>query len=95
MKDIYINDVKIGIILQCNNKKSHRFVVIELDLNGDDDYYSRVKIIPEDIYNRYKGMTISEKELEGIDWIERYNFKDYNVCDNILKIHTEKFYSFK
>lgn len=94
MKDIdCLNDVKVGMILQ-DKRKSRRFVVIELNLNGDDEYYSRVKVVPEDTYIKNKGKTISEKELEPVYWIEQYEFRDYIVCDDVLKIHAEKMYSF-
>ena len=95
MKDITcLNNIEVGMILQ-DKRKSRRFVVIELNLNGDDEYYSRVKVIPEDTYIKNKGKTISEKELDVVYWIEQYEFRDYIVCDDVLEIHTERMYSFK
>lgn len=95
MKDITcLNNVEVGMILQ-DKRKSRRFVVIELNLNGDDEYYSMVKVIPEDTYIKNKGKTVSENELDTVDWVEQYDFRNYIVCDDVLQVHTEKTYSFK
>lgn len=86
MKSIYINDIEVGMVLQDNRKS--RFVVIETRLNGDDEYYSYLKVIPEDIYVNNKGKMVSEQELRNvIDRIESYEFdRDYIVCDDIVEV---------
>ena len=59
---MYINDIEAGMVLQ--DKRKSRFVVIETRLNGDDEFYSYLKVIPEDIYINNKEKMISEQELE-------------------------------
>lgn len=87
MKNMYINDIEIGMVLQ--DKRKTRFIVIETNLNGDDDYYSILKVIPEDIYIKNKGKTVSKKELDDdIHLVECYEFNrgDYIVCDDVVEV---------
>lgn len=86
MKDIYINDIKIGMVLQ--DKRKSRSVVIETYLNGDDEYYSYIEVIPEDIYLKNKGKMVSEKDLKkAISCIESYEYyDDYVVCDDVVEV---------
>ena len=41
--DISINEFKLGMMLIDKNNK--KYIVIETDLNGEDDYWSRLKIV--------------------------------------------------
>ena len=46
--DISINEFKLGMMLIDKNNK--KYIVIETDLNGEDDYWSRLKIVSEEEY---------------------------------------------
>lgn len=91
--NIYINEIKPGMILV--NKKNKRYVVIDTDLNGDDDYYSRLAIISEDEYIKYKGKEVRQSTLETSCWLSKYDYqKYYKICDEQYNVSSEKMFRF-
>ena len=92
-KDIEINNVKLGMVLLDNN--GNKFVVIDRNLNGNDDYYSSLKVISEKEYSNNKGKIVSEKDLKTkrlIDYDEYH--KDYEICDKEYEIELERVFRF-
>ena len=55
--DISINEFKLGMMLIDKNNK--KYIVIETDLNGEDDYWSRLKIVSEEEYVKNRNKNIS------------------------------------
>lgn len=78
---VNINEVKTGMILIDNDER--KYVVIETNLNGDDDCFSRIRLISEEEYLQSKGKNIPEEELETSKWIEAFEYRrEYQVCIN-------------
>lgn len=94
VRDIDINEVKSGMILIDNNEM--KYVVIETSLNGDDEYFSRLRIISEEEYLQHKGKNISEDDLETAKWIEELEYRrEYKVCvDEYEKVNVERIFWF-
>lgn len=60
--NIPINEIKPGMVLSDN--KNRRYMVIDTNLNGDDDYYSSFTVISEDEYMENKGKEIAKSKLK-------------------------------
>jgi len=92
--DIDINEVKTGMILIDNN--GIKYVVIETNLNGDDEYFSRLRLISEEEYLQHKGKNISEEDLETSKWIEEFEYRrEYKVCtDQYKEVNIERIFWF-
>ncbi len=94
MRDLDINEVITGMILIDNNE--NKFVVIETNLNGDDEYLSKLRIISEDEYLQYQGKAVNEERIETAKWIEEFEYRrEYRVCEKqYAKVNTEKIFWF-
>ena len=94
MKDnIAINEYKLGMMLIDKNNK--KYIVIETDLNGEDDYWSRLKIVSEEEYIVNRNKSVSEGDLKTSRWIDKFDYtKEFGNCDGIYNVHIEKRYVF-
>lgn len=92
-ENISINEVKIGMILA--DKKDNKFVVIDRNLNGDDDYYSSLAVISEEEYIKHKGNHVTKSDLKTFTWIEMTEYhKDFSNCGGLYNVSSEKVFSF-
>lgn len=93
-RDIDINEVKTGMILIDNSER--KYVVIETNLNGDDEYFSRLRLISEEEYLQYRGNSIAEEDLETSKWIEEFEYRrEYRVCvDQYKEVNIERVFWF-
>lgn len=94
---VSINNIKPGMVLL--NEKDKRFVVVETDLNGDDNYYSRLLIVSESEFLAGNRVAISKDELiSGVwsaKWIEAYEYnKYYSCCMEKYEITIKTIYTF-
>lgn len=94
MEIIGINEVVTGMILIDDNE--NRYVVIETNLNGDDEYFSRLRIISEDEYLQYQGKAVNEDQIQTAKWIEEFEYqREYRVCERqYAKVNTERIFWF-
>ena len=91
--DISINEFKLGMMLVDKNNK--KYIVIETDLNGEDDYWSRLKIVSEEEYIKNRNKSVTEGELKTSKWIDKFDYKkEFDSCDGICDVHIEKRYVF-
>ena len=71
--DISINEFKLGMMLIDKNNK--KYIVIETDLNGEDDYWSRLKIVSEEEYVKNRNKSVTDGELKTSKWIDKFDYK--------------------
>ena len=91
--DISINEFKLGMMLIDKNNK--KYIVIETDLNGEDDYWSRLKIVSEEEYVKNRNKSVTDGELKTSKWIDKFDYKkEFDNCDGICDVHIEKRYVF-
>ena len=91
--DISINEFKLGMMLIDKNNK--KYIVIETDLNGEDDYWSRLKIVSEEEYIKNRNKSVTEGELKTSKWIDKFDYKkEFDNCEGICDVHIEKRYIF-
>ena len=92
--NISINKIKLGMVL--SDDKDRRYVVIDTNLNGDDDYYSSLAIISEDEYINNKGKEIAKSKLKTLYWLEMTEYhKEYRNCKEQYNVSSEKIYLFE
>lgn len=92
-EDIGINEVELGMVLL--DKNGNKFVVIDRNLNGNDDYYSSLKVISEKEYSNNKGKIVSEKDLKTKRWIDYDEYhEDYEICNKEYEIELERVFRF-
>lgn len=92
--NISINQIKPGMVL--SDEKDRRYVVIDTNLNGNDDYYSSLEVISEDEYIRNKGKEITKSKLKTLYWIEMTEYhREYKNCERKYKISSEKIFKFE
>lgn len=92
--NIPINEIKPGMVLSDN--KNRRYMVIDTNLNGDDDYYSSFTVISEDEYMENKGKEIAKSKLKTLCWIESHvYYEEYENCEEQYKISSEKIFMFE
>ena len=74
--------LNIGNVLH-NNKTNQDFVVIDVDINDQDNYYSSIELYPlSDFYNLIsKSLKINMKDL--FKKSETINYSDFNDGDDI------------
>ncbi len=83
-ENIDMNEIITGMILIDSNE--NRYVVIETDLNGDDEYFSRLRIISEEEYLQYRGKSVYENQLQTAKWIEEYEYRrEYRISNECYK----------
>lgn len=94
MGDLDINEIVTGMILIDNNE--NRYVVIETNLNGDDEYFSRLRIISEEEYLLHQGKSIYEDQIQTAKWIEEFEYRrEYRVCEKqYAKVNIKRIFWF-
>lgn len=65
-----INDIAVGHVIKSNDNKN--YVVLEINLNGEDDFYSTIRVIEEWEYEKNKGNSVAERELITAKWLDKY-----------------------
>lgn len=83
MKDIYIENIEIGQILIKDNIK---YIVIEKEINGDDDYYSYLTLIELNMFCKHNPIRFDK--IEKLNPIYTCNLSDFTIAEqkyNIIK----------
>jgi len=93
-ENIDINEITTGMILVDNNE--NRYLVIETNLIGDDEYFSRFRIISEKEYLQYQVKSVYEDQMKTAKWIEEYEYRrEYRVSDDqYSQINIERIFWF-
>lgn len=90
---VNIEEKDLGLII---SDKNNSYVIIDIHICEDDEYYNEVLIITEDEYNELKDNNI-QSSLEDFETLKKINWidaKNYNIINKEIKNGIKKQYNF-
>lgn len=89
-----INELRPGMVIA--NNKDERYVIVETNLNGEDDYWSSVRIITETEFQEKRGISVNVNDLLSARWIDKSEYmKEFHNCYDTHRVIVEKIFIFE
>lgn len=84
------NDIRPGdVIMETRFKNKKTYVCIDTNLNGDDEYYSRITVVDKEELDKYLKDSlyiIDEDMFETAMIVDQYERKYFDLLDEKYKI---------
>ena len=88
-----LNDIRPGdVIMETRFKNKKTYVCIDTNLNGDDEYYSKITVVDKEEIDKYlKDSTyerciVDEDNFETAMIVDQYDRRDFDLLDEKYKI---------
>ena len=85
-----LNDIRPGdVIMETRYKNKKTYVCIDTNLNGDDEYYSRITVVDKEELDKYLKDSlyiIDEDMFETAMIVDQYDRRYFDLLDEKYKI---------
>lgn len=85
-----LNDIRPGdVIMETRFKNKKTYVCIDTNLNGDDEYYSRITVVDKEELDKYLKDSlyiIDEDMFETAMIVDQYDRRYFDLLDEKYKI---------